>query len=123
MDMAERNGADLRRWLRSADRFKDAAMRLGSRDANTPLSRVSASLCSVTSRDQRRPVREGAADPPDRCLRRWLAALRPRWLRLLDAVAFRAMTSPELLASCDNMRAQRAFRPALALGARGLSRP
>src|SRR5215468_6673148 len=57
MDRAERKGLPLRRLLFSADRFKDAAIRLGSRDAKTPFSRVSASLCSVTWRDQRRPVR------------------------------------------------------------------
>lgn len=46
MDSAERKGLPLRRLLFSADRFKDAAIRLGSRDAKTPFSRVSASLCS-----------------------------------------------------------------------------
>jgi hypothetical protein len=48
MESAERNGLALRRLLFSAERFKDAAIRLGSRDVNTPFSRVSASLCSVT---------------------------------------------------------------------------
>jgi hypothetical protein len=38
----------LRRLLRSADRFNDAAIRLGSREVNTPLSKSSASLCLVT---------------------------------------------------------------------------
>src|SRR5215813_10733941 len=92
MDMAERNGADLRRRLRSADRFKDAAMRLGSRDANTPLSSVSASLCSVTWRDQRRPVRE-RAERVDLRLRPRSAVRRARLLRPFDEVAFCAMTS------------------------------
>jgi hypothetical protein len=57
MDSAERKGSDLRRLLRSADRFNDAAIRLGSRKVNTPRSSVSASLCSVTRRDQRPPSR------------------------------------------------------------------
>src|SRR5262249_53699221 len=57
MESAERKGLLFRRLLLSADRFKDAAIRLGSRDVKTPLSRVSASLCSVTCRDQRRPFR------------------------------------------------------------------
>src|SRR6185369_8394216 len=89
--MAERNGAALRRLLRSADRFKDAAMRLGSRDANTPWSRVNASLCSVTWRDHRRPVRECDVPPLDLLLRLWLAALRRRLLRWADAAAFRVI--------------------------------
>jgi hypothetical protein len=46
----------LRRLLLSADRFSDAAIALGSLLVNTPLSSVSASLCSVTACDQRRPA-------------------------------------------------------------------
>jgi hypothetical protein len=61
----------LRRLLLSADLFNEDAIRFGSRNVKTPLSRVSASLCSVTWRDQRRP-------------------------RPFDAVAFLAMTSPRL---------------------------
>src|SRR6516162_2525766 len=57
MESAERKGLLFRRELLSADRFKDAAIRLGSRDVKTPLSRLNASLCSVTCRDQRRPFR------------------------------------------------------------------
>src|SRR5215470_11474498 len=57
MESAERKGLLFRRELLSADRFKDAAIRLGSRDVKTPLSRLSASLCSVTCCDQRRPFR------------------------------------------------------------------
>src|SRR5262249_47659873 len=65
MESAERKGLLFRRVLLSADRFNDAAIRLGSRDVNTPLSRVSASLCSVTCRDQRRrPVRAARRDEP-----------------------------------------------------------
>src|SRR5215510_7229540 len=85
MDSAERNALVLRRRLFSADRFKDAAIRLGSRDVKTPLSRVSASLCSVTCRDQRRPFR---AAP----LRRAPWRLRPALL--LDAAVFLAIAPP-----------------------------
>jgi hypothetical protein len=81
MESAERNGSDLRRRLRSADRFNDAAIRLGSFEVKTPRSRVSASLRSVTCRDQRRPpVRRRALEW------RRLAALRARRRRLTDAV-------------------------------------
>src|SRR5262245_297396 len=55
MESAERNGSALRPLLRSADRFSEAAIALGSLLVNTPLSSVSASLCSVTACDQRRP--------------------------------------------------------------------
>src|SRR5919201_4579479 len=91
MDSAERNALVLRRLLFSADRFRDAAIRLGSRDVKTPFSRVSASLCSVTCRDQRRPVRALRDEPL------W----RPRTFRpafLLLAAAFLAIASP-----CRNM--------------------
>src|SRR5262245_41170573 len=87
MESAERKGLLFRRELLSADRFKDAAIRLGSRDVQTPLSRVSASLCSVTCRDQRGPFR---AAP----LRRAPWRLRPA-LRL-DAVVFRAIAPPRV---------------------------
>src|SRR5215831_18503844 len=92
MESAERKGLLFRRELRSADRFKDAAIRLGSREANTPLSRVSASLCSVTWRDHRRLVRE-RAERIDLLLRPRSAAVRPRLLRPFDEVAFRAITA------------------------------
>src|SRR5262249_9437672 len=82
MESAERKGLLFRRELLSADRFKDAAIRLGSREVKTPLSRVSASLCSVTCRDQRRPFRA-------RPLRRAPWRLRPA--PLLDAVVFLAI--------------------------------
>src|SRR6516165_6984494 len=85
MESAERKGLLFRRLLLSADRFKDAAIRLGSRELKTPLSRVSASLCSVTCRDQRRPFR---AAP----LRRAPWRLRPALRR--DAVVFLAITPP-----------------------------
>jgi hypothetical protein len=45
----------LRRRLRSAERFNDAAMRFGSRLVKTPRSRSSTSLSRVTRADQRRP--------------------------------------------------------------------
>src|SRR5262249_56102393 len=85
MESAERKGLLFRRLLLSADRFKDAAIRLGSRELKTPLSRVSASLCSVTCRDQRRPFR---AAP----LRRAPCRLRPALL--LDAAVFLAIALP-----------------------------
>src|SRR5215471_19175310 len=74
MESAERNGLLFRRLLLSADRFNDAAIRLGSRNVKTPLSRVSASLCSVTCCDQSRPVPAARRDEP---LRRGLRRLRP----------------------------------------------
>src|SRR5215470_5510141 len=82
MESAERKGLLFRRELLSADRFKDAAIRLGSPDVKTPLSRLSASLCSVTCRDQRRPFR--AVPGPWR--------LRPALL--LDAAVFLAIAPP-----------------------------
>jgi hypothetical protein len=95
MESAERNGSALRRRLRSADRFNEAAMRLGSRKVKTPWSSVSASLRSVTPRDQRRPLGRLAAvrgDEPD--LRFRDVPFRAERLRLSDAVAFRAIVSP-----------------------------
>lgn len=89
MESAERKGLPFRRLLLSADRFKDAAIRLGSRDVKTPLLRVSASLCSVTWRDQRRPVRAARRDEP---LCRRLRRLRPTLL--LDAAVFLAIAPP-----------------------------
>src|SRR3954454_14247679 len=56
MERAERNGSALRRFLLAAERFSEAAMRLGSRRVKTPLSSVSSSLRSVTLCDQRRPA-------------------------------------------------------------------
>src|SRR5262245_9921643 len=85
MESAERNGLLFRRELLSADRFKDAAIRSGSRNVKTPLARLSASLCSVTCRDQRRPFR---AVP----LRRGPWRLRPALL--LDPAVFLAIAPP-----------------------------
>src|SRR5215469_12528661 len=87
MESAERKGLLFRRALLSADRFNDAAIRLGSRDVKTPLSRLSASLCSVTFRDHRRPFR----DAP---LRRAPWRLRPALL--LEAVVFLAIAPPRV---------------------------
>src|SRR5262249_19235775 len=94
MDSAERNALVLRRRLFSADRFKDAAIRLGSRDVKTPLSGVSESLCWVPGRARRRPARALRDEPL------WRArAFRPALLLLaLLAVAFLAIASP-----CRNM--------------------
>src|SRR6185436_6222072 len=90
MESAERNGSDLRRLLRSAERFNEAAIRLGSFEVKTPPSSVSASLCSVTSCDQRRrPAVAAGRDEPG-FLRRMLD-LRARRTRRLDAAAFPAM--------------------------------
>lgn len=49
--MAERNGDDFRRPLRSAERLSDRAICAGVR-SNTDGSKSSASLVSVTRRDQ-----------------------------------------------------------------------
>ncbi len=51
--MAERNEPLLRRRLRSAERFNERAMARGLANENTPLSKSSASLVSVTRCDQR----------------------------------------------------------------------
>jgi hypothetical protein len=48
MDIAERYGEDLRRWLRSAERLIERAMLRGSLPAKTPSSSVMASLLFVT---------------------------------------------------------------------------
>ena len=93
MESAERNGSALRRLLRSAERFNEAAIRLGSLDVNTPPSRVSASLCSVTARDQRRRGLVVRRDAPG-LLRRLVdlrVVLRAARARRLDAAAFLAM--------------------------------
>jgi hypothetical protein len=50
MDMAERKGPDLRRWLFSAERFNDCAIARGD-FLNTDFSKVIASLVSVTLAD------------------------------------------------------------------------
>src|SRR5262245_1394932 len=89
MESAERKGLLFRRLLLSADRFNDAAIRLGSRNVKTPLSRVSASLCSVTCCDQRRPVPAARRDEP---LCRGLRRLRPA--RLLEVAIFLAIAPP-----------------------------
>jgi hypothetical protein len=51
--MAERNGALLRRRLRSAERLSDSATARGLRRVKTPCSRSSASLVRITRADQR----------------------------------------------------------------------
>src|SRR5215469_7558764 len=53
MESADRYGADFLRLLCSADRFKEAAIFLGSLSLNTPPSRSSASLSRVTRADHR----------------------------------------------------------------------
>jgi hypothetical protein len=55
--MAEAYEPDLRRLLRSAERFSERAMLRGSLRENTPRSSVSASLVCVTRCDQRLRVR------------------------------------------------------------------
>ena len=57
MDIAERYELDLRRRLRSADRFRDTAILRGVDFVKTPPSRVSASLSRVTRADQCLPLR------------------------------------------------------------------
>src|SRR5437867_2632187 len=51
MDIADRYGSLLRRRLTSADFFSDRAIRAGSFQENTPVSRSSALLCLVTVAD------------------------------------------------------------------------
>ena len=57
MDIAERCELDLRRRLRSAERFSEAAILRGLDFVNTRFSSVSASLSRVTRADQRLPLR------------------------------------------------------------------
>ena len=61
--MAERNGSLLRLLLRSADRFNERAMLRGSSRENTPESKSSALLFSVTWWDQRLILRVGMSFP------------------------------------------------------------
>ena len=53
IDIAERNGALLRRLLCSAERFSERAMARGLRFVKTPCSRSSALLVRMTRADQR----------------------------------------------------------------------
>ena len=53
IDIAERNGALLRRRLCSAERFSERAMARGLRFVKTPCSRSSALLVRMTRADQR----------------------------------------------------------------------
>jgi hypothetical protein len=76
--------------LRSAERFNEAAIRLGSFEVKTPPSSVSASLCSVTSCDQRRRLAVAVRRDEPGFLRRTLD-LRAGPARRLDAAAFLAM--------------------------------
>src|SRR5262249_23797141 len=109
MESAERKGLLFRRLLLSADRFKDAAIRFGSRELKTPLSRVRASLCSVTCRDQRRPFR-GAP------LRR--APWRLRLALPLDAAVSLAIAPPRRMCLSSRLNAS-----ALPLSRGSLPRP
>jgi hypothetical protein len=52
IDIADRYGSDLRRLLRSAERFKDCAIAVAERSRNTPSSKSSALLVRVTRPDQ-----------------------------------------------------------------------
>src|SRR6266446_4753627 len=119
MESAERKGLLFRRRLLSADRFNDAAIRLGSRNVKTPLSRVSASLCSVTCCDQRRPVPAARRDEP-RC--RGLRHLRPAFL--LEAAVFLTIAPPrrKRLSSRLNAPANPLFRGSLRRPPAALSR-
>src|SRR6266550_2371896 len=95
--MAERRGEDLRRVLRSAERFRERAISFGLR-LNTRASRSRALLCFVTSADQRRP-RVCRAGPEARTgLTRFrvlvamdsIRAMRPGWLPARGALLRRA---------------------------------
>lgn len=63
MDIAERNGSDLRRWLDSAERLSERAIARGLPRVNTPGSRSSASLFCITRRDHRAPLADFLRDP------------------------------------------------------------
>jgi hypothetical protein len=67
--MAERKGSALRRPLRSAERFRERAIARGFFKENTPLSKLRASLVSVTYCDQRLVFFPGDRDRFDACLR------------------------------------------------------
>src|SRR5215208_4111427 len=64
MDIADRLGSDFRRRLRSAERFKEAAIAFGLFSLNTPCSRSSASLRSVPRRDHFRGALRLAREAP-----------------------------------------------------------
>ena len=76
--------------FRSAERFNEAAIRLGSFDVKIPPSSVSASLCSVTPCDQRRRLAVAVRRDEPGLLRR-MFDLRAEPARRLDAAAFLAM--------------------------------
>src|SRR5262245_1200557 len=63
IDIAERNGALLRRALRSAERLSDSATARGLRWVKTPFSRSSALLVRITRADQRRALVLGMSFP------------------------------------------------------------
>src|SRR5690348_11526235 len=95
--MADWYGVPLRRLLRSAERFRDKAIRCGSPDLKTDFSRSRALLCLVTSADQR----------PDFAVLSRAAALRPlgllglrRLLLFLRAVPFRRAVAMSLSSGC-----------------------
>src|SRR5260370_42664705 len=91
MESADRNGSALRRLLRTADLFKDAAIFLGSRCVKTPCSSVSASLVCVTRRDQY--LR-------DRVFPLRLVPRGARVLLVLAAFAVRAIASTPPIKAC-----------------------
>jgi hypothetical protein len=76
--------------LRSAERFNEAAIRLGSFEVKTPPSSVSASLCPVTACDQRRRLAVAVRRDEPGFLRR-MPDLRAGPAPRLDAAAFLAM--------------------------------
>src|SRR5689334_887785 len=88
MDMADRNGVDLSRVLRSTERLSELAIAFGPR-RKTLASRSMALLCFVTYADQRRTaVRFPVTGRPGAGRRRRLRAVgmaylpaRPRRLR------------------------------------------
>ena len=84
MDIAERCELDLRRRLRSAERFSEAAILRGLDFVNTRFSSVSASLSRVTRADQRLPLRLALFD-----LVRWVWPLLP--LTCANWAVFRAL--------------------------------
>jgi hypothetical protein len=62
IDIAERNGVALRRWLASDDRFNDRATAVALRSLKTPACKSMASLLAMTFADQRPAA--AVFDPP-----------------------------------------------------------
>ena len=90
MESAERNGSDLRRLLRSAERFNEAAIRLGFfRRKDTALERERVAVLGHLLRPA--PSACGGCAPGEPGFLRRMFDLRAGPARRLDAAAFLAM--------------------------------